>query len=121
MCAAEPVKPDTYTRFLEAFQPYGLKSESFYAAYGLAENTLAVSLGGRNIVSVNKRALALGKARMTTEVSEIDAATQIVSCGTPLPGLDVKIVDPEQHVALEPGHIGEIWIAGSGKCLGLLE
>jgi acyl-CoA synthetase (AMP-forming)/AMP-acid ligase II len=118
MCAAEPVKPDTYTRFLEAFQPYGLKSESFYAAYGLAENTLAVSLGGRNIVSVNKRALALGKARMTTEVSEIDGATQIVSCGTPLPGLDVKIVDPEQHVALTAGHIGEIWIAGSGKCLG---
>src|ERR1700726_2375795 len=71
MVAAEPVKPDTYTRFLEAFQPYGLKSESFYVAYGLAENTLAVSLGGRNIVSVNKRALALGKARMTTEVSEI--------------------------------------------------
>jgi acyl-CoA synthetase (AMP-forming)/AMP-acid ligase II len=118
MCAAEPVKPDTFTRFLEAFQPYGLHAESFYAAYGLAENTLAVSLGGRNIVSVNKRALALGKARMTTEVSEIDGATQIVSCGTPLPGIDVKIVDPEQHVALKPGHIGEIWIAGSGKCLG---
>jgi thioester reductase-like protein len=118
MCAAEPVKPDTYTRFLEAFQPYGLKSESFYAAYGLAENTLAVSLGGRNIVSVNKRALALGKARMTTEVSEIDAATQIVSCGIPLPGLDVKIVDAEQHVALKAGHLGEIWISGSGKCLG---
>ncbi len=118
MCAAEPVKPDTYTRFLEAFQPYGLKSESFYAAYGLAENTLAVSLGGRNIVSVNKRALALGKARMTTEVSEIDTATQIVSCGTPLPGIDVKIVDPEQHLALEAGLIGEIWVAGNGKCLG---
>src|SRR6202046_4320977 len=118
MCAAEPVKPDTFTRFLEAFQPYGLQSESFYAAYGLAENTLAVSLGGRNIVSVNKRALALGKARMTTEVSEIGGATQIVSCGTPLPGLDVKIVDPEQHFALTAGHIGEIWIAGSGKCLG---
>jgi thioester reductase-like protein len=118
MCAAEPVKPDTYTRFLEAFQPYGLKAESFYAAYGLAENTLAVSLGGRNIVSVNKRALTLGKARMTTEVSEIDAATQIVSCGTTLPGIDVKIVEPEQHFALKEGLIGEIWIAGSGKCLG---
>src|ERR1700723_2731775 len=118
MCAAEPVKPDTYTRFLEAFQPYGLKSESFYVAFGLAENTLAVSLGGRNIISVNKRALALGKARMTTEVSEIGGAPPIVSWGTPLPGLDVKIVDPEQHVALTAGHIGEIWIAGSGKCLG---
>src|SRR6202522_4194338 len=118
MCAAEPVKADTFTRFLEAFQPYGLKSESFYAAYGLAENTLAVSLGGRNIISVNKRALALGKARLTTEVSEIGAATQIVSCGTPLPGLNVKIVDPEQHVALKEGLVGEIWVAGSGKCMG---
>ena len=73
---------------------------------------------GRNIVSVNKRALALGKARMTTEVSEIDASAQIVSCGTPLPGLDVKIVDPERHFALKEGLIGEIWIAGSSKCQG---
>src|SRR5277367_6426776 len=118
MCAAEPVKADTFTRFLEAFESYGLKCESFYVAYGLAENTLAVSLGGRNIVSVNKRALTLGKARMTTEVSEIDGATQIVSCGTPLPGLDVKIVDPEGHFALKAERTGEIWVAGSGKCRG---
>jgi len=118
LVAAEPVKPNTYTRFLQAFQPHGLKSESLFVAYGLAENTLAVSLGGRNIISVNKNAIALGKARMTTEVSEIGAATQIVSCGTPLPGLTVKVVDPERHVALEPGHIGEIWIAGSSKGLG---
>ncbi|MFZ0731360.1 MAG: fatty acyl-AMP ligase [Candidatus Sulfotelmatobacter sp.] len=118
MVAAEPVKPDTYTRFLQAFQPYGLRSESFFVAYGLAENTLAVSLGGRNIISVNKNAVAMGKARMTTEVSEIGAAAQIVSCGTPLPGLTVKIVDPEKHVALQPGRIGEIWIAGGSKCPG---
>src|SRR5579872_1032255 len=118
LVAAEPVKPDTYTRFLQAFQPYGLRSESFFVAYGLAENTLAVSLRGRNILSVNKNAVALGKARMTTEVSEIGAATQIVSCGIPLPGLTVKIVDPEKHVALEPGRIGEIWIAGASKCPG---
>jgi acyl-CoA synthetase (AMP-forming)/AMP-acid ligase II len=107
MCAAEPVKADTFTRFLEKFEPYGLKAESFYAAFGLAENTLAVSLGGRSIVAVNKCALTLGKARMITEVSEIGAATQIVSCGRPLPGIDVKIVDAEQHVALKPGLVGE--------------
>jgi thioester reductase-like protein len=55
---------------------------------------------------------------MTTEVSEIGAATQIVSCGIPLPNMDVRVVDPDQHVALRPGHVGEIWIAGLGKCLG---
>ena len=111
MCAAEPVKADTYNRFLEAFQAYGLKSESFYVAYGLAENTLAVTLRGRNVVSVNKRALALGQARPITEVFEIDGATQIVSCEKPFAGLDLKIVDPEAHRALAPGQIGEIWLA----------
>jgi thioester reductase-like protein len=118
MCAAEPVKADTFIRFFETFQPYGLKKESFYAAYGLAENTLAVSLGGRSILSVNKHALALGKVKKTTEVSEVDASTQVVSCGTPLPGLDVKIVDPDQHNVLAEGLVGEIWLAGSGKCQG---
>lgn len=118
MVAAEPVKADTFTRFLETFQPYGLKAESYYAAFGLAENTLAVTLGGRKIVSVNKRALALGQARTIAEVFEIDASTQIVSCGTPIAGFDVKIVDPEQHIVLKDGQVGEIWIAGNGKCQG---
>src|ERR1700691_5908455 len=118
MAAAEPIKPGTYTRFLQTFQPYGLKPECFYVGYGLAENTLAVSHVGRNIVSVNKNAIAMGKARMTTEVSEIGAATQIISCGTPLPGLAVRIVDPERHLAQSPGQVGEIWVAGESKCLG---
>ncbi len=118
LAAAEPIKPATYTRFLEAFQPYGLRSDCFYVAYGLAENTLAVSHGGRNIISVNKNAIALGKARITTETSEIVSATQIVSCGTPLPSLNVQIVDPDKHLALEPGRIGEIWVAGESKCQG---
>src|SRR5246127_2837303 len=118
MVAAEPVKPDTYKRFLQAFQPHGLRSESFFVAYGLAENTLAGSLRGRNIISINKNAIALGKARMTTEVSEIGAATQIISCGTPLPGLAVRIGDPEKHLTRSPGQVGEIWVAGESKCLG---
>ena len=55
---------------------------------------------------------------MTTEVSEIEGATQIISCGTPLPGLDVKIVDPEGHFPVKSARTGEIWVAGSGKCRG---
>ena len=121
MCAAEPGQADTFTRFLEAFQPHGLKSESFYVAYGLAENTLAVSLmaAATSWPSTKREAWRWAKpARLTIEVSEIDGAAQIVSCGTPLAGIDVKIVDPEQHIVLPTGRVGEIWIAGSGKCLG---
>jgi thioester reductase-like protein len=114
LAAAEPIKPDTYTRFLEKFQPYGLKPESFFVAYGLAENTLAVSQRGRNIVSVDKSAIARGEAKL----SEADSATRIISCGTPLPEMAVKIVDPGKHLPSDPGQIGEIWIAGKSKCLG---
>jgi thioester reductase-like protein len=118
MAAAEPVRPGTYSRFLQTFQPYGLKPESFFVAYGLAENTLAVSHCGRNILSVNKNSIALGKARITAEVSEIDAASKLVSCGTPLREITVKIVDPEKHAPLPQGQIGEIWVSGKSKCRG---
>jgi thioester reductase-like protein len=32
--------------------------------------------------------------------------------------MDVRIVDPERHNVLKEGSIGEIWIAGVGKCVG---
>src|SRR5580658_10177424 len=67
MAAAEPIKPGTYTRFLHAFEPYGLKPECFYVGYGLAENTLAVSHVGRNIISVNKNAIFFFNDTATTE------------------------------------------------------
>ncbi len=31
---------------------------------------------------------------------------------------DIRIVDPERHAALPEGGVGEIWIAGAGKCKG---
>lgn len=118
MTAAEPVKPATYTRFLRTFQRCGLRAESFFVAYGLAENTLAVTSNGRNVLSVNKHALALRRVRITSEVSEISSARQIMSCGKPIDGVVVRIVDPEKHVLLEDGHVGEIWVRGKSKCEG---
>ena len=118
MAAAEPVRPGTYERFLQTFQPLGLRPENFYVAYGLAENTLAVSSYGRTVLSASKHGLALGRLRVTEEVSEIAGAKRVVSCGRPLGDVMVRIVDPEKHVALEDGNIGEIWVAGKSKCLG---
>jgi thioester reductase-like protein len=118
MTAAEPVKTTTFFQFLQAFRPYGLNPESFFAAYGLAENTLAVSNYGRQSLSVNQFGLRKGKVRITSEASEIASATQIMSCGTPLPNVDVKIVDPDTHLAVGDGAVGEIWVAGPSKCLG---
>ena len=66
MCAAEPVKPDTYTRFLEAFQAYGLKSESFYVAYGSGGEHVGGHTPRPHTLSPSTSVLSrVGKARMT--------------------------------------------------------
>jgi thioester reductase-like protein len=118
MAAAEPIKPAIYERFLQTFRPYGLRSKAFVVAYGLAENTLAVSSYGRNIISVNRRALAKGQVRVTDQVSEVSAATRILSCGRPLGDTEALIVDPERRRHLQDGEVGEIWVTGSSKCAG---
>lgn len=45
----------------------------------------------------------------------------LVSCGQPLPGIDVRIVDPDSHRPLGENTIGEIWIDGESKCAGYWE
>src|SRR5687767_1394865 len=118
MAAAEPVKPDTYRQFLRKFERHGLRPESFFAAYGLAENTLAVTNYGRSTVSVSKAKLAEGVVHMTRELSGIASATHLMSCGKPLAGNTVLIVDPDERIALPAGEVGEIWIRGESKCAG---
>src|SRR5258708_39235693 len=59
MVAAEPVKPDTYTRVLQAFQPYGLKAETFYVGYGFVVDNLAVLVCDRQNTYLHQDTLAL--------------------------------------------------------------
>jgi thioester reductase-like protein len=118
MAAAEPIRPDTYRRFLQKFERHGLRSESFFVAYGLAENTLAVTNYGRQVVSVNKKKLSEGVAATTRHVADIGLATHLMSCGRPLGDNRVRIVQPETRVALGEGAIGEVWVEGSSKCIG---
>ena len=54
MNAAEPVRPSTYRGFLERFAKYGLRPAAHVAAYGLAENTLAVSNSGQRSVKIDR-------------------------------------------------------------------
>jgi thioester reductase-like protein len=118
MVAAEPVRPDTYRRFLQTYAPFGLNPDALVVAYGLAENTLAVSSYGRRTLSLSRRALASGRAEVTTRVAEIGEARHLMSCGRILDGNQVLIVDPEHRRAQPDRRVGEIWVAGESRCLG---
>jgi thioester reductase-like protein len=116
MNASEPVRPSTYRSFLERFAKYGLRPAAHVAAYGLAENTLAVSISGRRSVRIDRKSLHARTVVMAVEGTPLDQQLELVSCGKPLDGVHVRIVDPDIGVEVGGGGIGEIWIAGQSKC-----
>ncbi|MEQ9378195.1 MAG: thioester reductase domain-containing protein [Imperialibacter sp.] len=116
MTAAEPVRAGTFYKFLEKFSACGLKETALGAAYGLAENTLAVSQWGGKSVSVLTNSLINHELKF--ENGQGGDLTQIMSCGKPLRDQIVKIVDPNSRVDLGENKVGEVWLAGPSKGLG---
>ena len=118
MNAAEPVSAETYERFFERFARYGLRRRAHVVAYGLAENTLAVSHHGRRSVAVDRGLLSEGILQIDTSGHANGTHLRLASCGKPLDGIDVRIVDPASSILLGPGEIGEIWLSGPSTCRG---
>jgi thioester reductase-like protein len=118
MNAAEPVRADTCQRFRERFALYGLRPQAVVAAYGLAENTLAATDYGRRVVAVDRRLLQRGALRIEDGRTENASQLRLASCGKPLDGIRVRIVDSESRTALSEKRIGEIWLAGKSVCRG---
>lgn len=112
---AEPLRAKSFTRFRERFAPYGLQPSALTGAHGLAENTLGVTLNGRQTLALNKRALDKNLVRVEKALPENSNQARVVSCGKPLASNVVRIVDPESHQDLGEGRIGEIWVDGPSK------
>ncbi len=118
MNAAEPVRADTFLRFLERFEPHGLTRNAHVVAYGLAENTLCVSNWGRQVVAVNKQLLQQGKLHLESYQARNNNQIRLVSCGKALKGVELRVVDPDTCGTLGEKEIGEIWLAGPSRCQG---
>jgi len=116
MSASEPVRPDTFVRFQQRFARYGLQPGVHVAAYGLAENTLAATHFGRRVMTVDERLIQRRTAQAPAPASA--NLIRLVSCGAPLRGIDVRIVDAASRRAVGEGTVGEIWIAGESTCRG---
>ncbi|MGH3157274.1 MAG: SDR family oxidoreductase, partial [Streptosporangiaceae bacterium] len=112
---AEPLRANSFTRFRERFAPYGLAPNAVAGAHGLAENTLGVSLNGRQTLALNKRALDKNLVRVEKALPENSNQARVVSCGKPLASNVVRIVDPESRQDLGESRIGEIWVDGPSK------
>lgn len=109
---ADLVREDSLRRFEEALRPCGFNGNVMVPCYGLAEATLAVTCTpfkrGRISRNVNPVKLAAG---VVEEGAGKDTRC-VMSCGAPVPGHHVRIVEPETGKAVADGSVGEIWAAG---------
>ncbi len=122
-CGAEPIHPDTVTRFIDTFGPRGFRSTSFAPAYGLAEATLLVTMkrAGAEPTFLNVDAEALAHAVVQESIAAEGTSRTLIGCGNPLEETCVRIVDPTTCVECRPGSVGEVWLAGSGIAAGYWE
>lgn len=118
--AAEPIKHKTIERFVEAFEPYGFRWNTFSPAYGLAEATLLVSASQKPDVPVfcTVSAAALEQNRIA-EISKLEkGARTVVGCGRLVGDMRVVIVHPETLSQCLPDEVGEIWVSDPSVAQG---
>lgn len=113
-CGSEPVRPEVLERFAERFEASGFRRDAIYPCYGLAEATLMVTgpRNGTGMRSVSRAVIATGG-----QVANA-APGPFASCGQPVPGESLAIVDPESGRPAAGGAIGEIWVKGPNVGLG---
>ncbi|NUR58800.1 MAG: AMP-binding protein [Catenulispora sp.] len=102
---AERIPPTLLDRFCDRFGPRGLDPGALCPAYGMAEATLAVT------------GSAPGEPLRTVTLDGPGAA-EYVSCGRPLPGVDVRIVDPGGREVTGHRQPGEIVVTSPATARG---
>ncbi|MFE1416712.1 fatty acyl-AMP ligase [Streptomyces sp. NPDC085524] len=116
---AEPVRADTLDAFTARFAAAGLRAESTYPAYGLAEATLIVSgtVPGRPYRHRAADPAALEHDELRAPAPGAAGRT-LVSSGPVDQDFDLRIVDPVDGRPLPDGRVGEIWLRGDSVAQG---
>lgn len=101
---AEPVRATTIARFTKHFSPAGFQPRAIHPCYGLAEATLIVSGKAPGAPPQILRQGQGGHIR--------------VSCGQPVDGCEIAIIDPETRQPLADGESGEVCVRSPSVARG---
>lgn len=118
---AETIYPKTYERFVEKFKRFGFKTESFYPVYGLAESTVGLAVSPLHrpprVDTIDRIAFEKEKQAIPLEPHSPNEKLEIMSCGKPLPGHFIRVVDA-QFQPLPERRIGQLQFQGPSSMQG---
>jgi 1-acyl-sn-glycerol-3-phosphate acyltransferase len=117
---AEPISAETLLRFCERFGEYGFRPEAMTPVYGLAESSLGVAFPppGRGVRIDRVQRQPLARSAQALPAAEDDpTALRFVSCGRPLPGHQIRIVDATGYEVAER-HVGHLQFSGPSTTSG---
>lgn len=107
---SEPVRAESHALFAERFAAQGVQPSMLAVSYAMAENTFAVTQtpigAGSRIDLIDRHALETEGRAVS---SAADGALRMVSCGKPIHGTLVKVVDAES-ATLPERRVGEVAI-----------
>ena len=117
---AEPISPETVTRFCERFAKYGFRPQTMTPVYGLAESSLGAAFPppGRGVRIDRIQRDPFTRSGQAIPADEDDStALRFVSCGRPLPGHQIRIVDATGYEVAER-QVGHLQFQGPSATSG---
>jgi 1-acyl-sn-glycerol-3-phosphate acyltransferase len=101
---SEPVDATTIEQFSARFEPYGFRRQAMCPAYGLAEAGVGVAFtppGRGPRVEAIDRALLDRSGRAAKATGGGPEVVELVGCGYPLPGYEIRVTDDRGKVLAE--------------------
>ena len=126
LSGAEPVDPDAVDAFVAAAEPHGFRAGAVFPAFGMAEVAIAGTFPprGRGMVCDTVDRVVLERDRVAKPVVVDDPDDYAVSArrlpllGRAVPGLEIRIVDPDTFEERPERHVGELIIRGTSVTSG---
>jgi fatty-acyl-CoA synthase len=125
LSGAEPVDPAAVEAFVAAAEPFGFAAGAVFPAFGMAE----VAIGGafpprhRGMVldCVDRQVLEREGIAKTLELADAEEdidVRRLPLLGKAVPGLEMKVVDPDTYIELPERHVGELLLRGTSVTPG---
>ena len=118
---AEPIDPDQVEAFVAAGRRHGLRPEAVFPAFGMAEvaigGTFPEPMSGMVTDCVDRRVLETERYAAPVDPGA-EGSRRLPLLGRPVPGLEIRIVDPDTGIPLREREVGELEIRGTSVTPG---